>query len=171
VASFEKQVERNLKASREGMKERMTRAKVNARARELDLEAQVKRIWALADDALGLRENEDEENTKTIPFELVKLLSDGKRRTRTIFRIGFDPDEQDARLAICLPFWARKQNRPWTDVLKRLQDELLEAVRQSRLTLLDRGAKEDPRFELSKSTSDILVEAICTMYGEVSQNL
>jgi len=151
------------------MKERMTRDKVNARARKLGLEAEVSRIWALADDELGLREHKQDRFTSSIPFRFVEPVPRGRKRT--IFRIGYNPEEEHARLAISFPFYARWQHGPPTPGLRTLHGELLKAVGQSRLTLLDPGATEDLRIELREASVDILVQAIRTMYDEVSQNL
>jgi len=151
----------------EQMKQRMTREKVRERARDLDLEAEVERIFALAEVDLGLLKVTDDKNTKTIPYAFTS-----GRKTRTIFRLGFDSEEKDerlARLVVCFPFWARRQNGPWTHGLEALQKELLEGLAPFRTD--KGGAQEDMRLALAKSNVDQIMAAICTIYNEVSENL
>jgi len=149
------------------MKQRMTHEKVRKRARDLDLQAEVERVLALAEVDLGLLQVTDDKNTKTIPYAFT-----AGRKTRTIFRLGFDSEEKDeklAKLVVCFPFWARKRNGPWTHGLETLQEELLESLAQFRTD--KGGAQEDMRLALAKSNTDAIIAAIRTIYNEVSENL
>ena len=135
------------------MKEIMTRAKLRKAAEDLGLAEEVDRILTLAAQVLQLKA--DEKQTVTVGFRLRV-----GRAYKTVFRIG--PDyEQTGRAGITFPFhsWPVAENR----ILEGLRQELLATVPP-----LDKGgAKWSVRREITPSSTDDLIAAICIVWREL----
>jgi len=136
----------------------VTRDLVRRKAKDLGLAEEVERILTLA-EVLELQPLE--RTPSSVPFR----LKVGANR-KTIFRL--DPDYEDSgQLAILLPFWTWEV--PWNRVLETLRRELLEGLAQSRID--KGGAEEDLRLALTRSNTDDIIVAICTIYSEVRRDL
>ena len=158
------------------MKSRMTRERLREKVKTLYGGAEADQmleladqIWKLADVELCLREIHEDGNTKTIPYAL-----DGRRKTKRIFRLGFEPGTGETeRLAIDFPFWTwkdkhSKHHEYWGD-LDALRKKLLQRLHEYRLDAGD--ATRDVRLELAKGSIDVLVDAIRSIRSEVQQHL
>lgn len=135
------------------MKEIMTRERIRKEAKDRGLEEEVDRILTLAERVLQLKP--DERHSVTVGFQLRVA-----RGYKTVFRIG--PDyERTGRPGITFPFhsWPVPENR----VLETLRADLLANVPR-----LDKGgAHYSVRLEISRSSIDDLIVAICAIYGEL----
>lgn len=139
------------------MKKIMTRERVRNEAKRLGLAGKVDRILTFAEQVLQLQPVE--ETPVTVPF---RLRLRGERKT--VFRLGMDY-RGSGQLTICFPFYSWQV--PDDRVLEALRTELLAA--QPRLD--KGGAEQDIRLALSKSNTDEMIAAICTVYCEVRRYL
>ncbi len=135
------------------MKEIMTREKLRKAAEDLGLAEEVDRVLLLAERVLQLKL--EEKHTVTVGF---RLRVGGAYKT--VFRIG--PDyEQTGRAGITFPFhsWPVPENR----ILEDLRQQLLATVPP-----LDKGgAKWSVRREITPSSIDDLIVAICIIWREL----
>ena len=135
------------------MKEIMTREKLRKAAEDLGLADEVDRVLLLAERVLQLKL--EEKHTVTVGFRLRV-----RGAYKTVFRIG--PDyEQTGRAGITFPFhdWPVAQS----PVLEDLRIGLLDTVPR-----LDKGgAERSVRLEITPSSTDDLIAAICIIWREL----
>jgi len=140
------------------VKEIVTRDLVRKKTKGLGLAEEVERILTLA-EVLELQPLE--RTPSSVPFRLTVGAN-----SKTIFRV--DPDhEGSGEVAVLFPFWTWEV--PFNRVLETLRRELLEDLEESRI---DKGsAEEDIRLALTKSNTNRIIAAICTIYSEVRRDL
>lgn len=140
------------------MREIVTCHLVRRKAKDLGLIEQVERILTLA-EVLHLQALE--RTPSSVPFRLTVGAN-----SKTIFRL--DPDYKGSgQVAVLFPFWTWEV--PFNRVLETLRRELLEDLDESRID--KGGAEEDIRLALTKSNTNEIIAAICSIYSEVRRDL